>query len=68
MSFKEVTGRYNGPALEEEVLEFWREHNTFEKTLEHTSHTHLITYSHTHLILTPSLSISFSLYIYLSLF
>ena len=33
MSFKEVSGRYNGPALEEEVLAFWREHQTFEKTL-----------------------------------
>ena len=26
MAFKEVQGRYNGPVLEEEVLEFWREH------------------------------------------
>ena len=33
MSFKEVTGRYDGPALENEVLEFWREHDTFAKTL-----------------------------------
>ena len=33
LTFKEVTGRYNGPALENEVLEFWREHDTFEKTL-----------------------------------
>src|SRR5210317_1836043 len=33
LAFKEVTGRYNGPALENEVLEFWREHDTFEKTL-----------------------------------
>jgi len=33
LSFKEVSGRYNGPALEEEVLAFWREHQTFEKTL-----------------------------------
>ena len=36
MSFKEVTGRYNGPALEEEVLEFWREHDVFAKTIEAT--------------------------------
>jgi len=28
-----VTGRYDGPALENEVLEFWREHDTFAKTL-----------------------------------
>ena len=33
MAFKEVKGRYDGPALEEEVLDFWREHETFEKTL-----------------------------------
>jgi len=33
LSFKEVTGRYDGPALENEVLEFWREHDTFAKTL-----------------------------------
>jgi isoleucyl-tRNA synthetase len=31
--FKEVQGRYDGPALEKEVLAFWREHETFEKTL-----------------------------------
>ncbi len=36
MSFKEVQGRYNGPALETEVLEFWREHDVFAKTLEQT--------------------------------
>ena len=34
LGFKEVTGRYNGPALEKEVLEFGREHETFGKTLE----------------------------------
>ncbi|MCH7980265.1 MAG: class I tRNA ligase family protein, partial [Proteobacteria bacterium] len=34
MAFKEVAGRYNGPALEKEVLEFWREHDTFAKSLE----------------------------------
>ena len=33
MAFKEVTGRYDGPALENEVLAFWREHETFEKAL-----------------------------------
>ncbi|MDJ0908668.1 MAG: isoleucine--tRNA ligase [Woeseiaceae bacterium] len=36
MSFKEVAGRYDGPALESEVLEFWREHETFDKSLEQT--------------------------------
>ncbi|HNP37447.1 MAG TPA: isoleucine--tRNA ligase [Woeseiaceae bacterium] len=34
MTFKEVAGRYNGPALETEVLEFWREHDVFAKSLE----------------------------------
>ena len=33
MSFKEVSSRYDGPALEQEVLEFWREHNTFDQTV-----------------------------------
>jgi isoleucyl-tRNA synthetase len=37
MSFKEVSSRYNGPALEEEVLEFWREHRVFEQTLKQTA-------------------------------
>jgi len=33
LSFKEVSSRYDGPALEEEVLAFWREHDTFDKTV-----------------------------------
>ena len=33
MGFKEVTGRYDGPALEQDVLEFWREHDVFNETL-----------------------------------
>ena len=36
MSFKEISGRYDGPALETEVLEFWREHDVFQKTLDRT--------------------------------
>jgi isoleucyl-tRNA synthetase len=32
-TFREVQGRYDGPALETEVLAFWREHDTFAKTL-----------------------------------
>jgi isoleucyl-tRNA synthetase len=36
LAFKEVTGRYDGPALEKEVLEFWREHDVFAKTIEAT--------------------------------
>jgi len=34
--FDEVSGRYNGPDLEKKVLEFWREHDVFAKTLEAT--------------------------------
>jgi isoleucyl-tRNA synthetase len=34
MGFKEVAGRYDGPALEQEVLEFWRAQRTFAKTLQ----------------------------------
>ncbi len=33
MTFREVAGRYDGPALENEVLEFWREQDVFAKTL-----------------------------------
>jgi len=36
LAFKEVQGRYNGPALENEVLAFWREHETFDKALRQT--------------------------------
>ena len=34
--FKEVGGRYDGPTLEAEVLEFWREHDVFQQTLDQT--------------------------------
>jgi isoleucyl-tRNA synthetase len=33
LTFKEISSRYDGPALEQEVLAFWREHGTFEQTL-----------------------------------
>jgi isoleucyl-tRNA synthetase len=33
LAFKEVSGRYDGPAIEQEMLDWWREHDTFEKTL-----------------------------------
>ena len=36
MSFKEVQGRYDGPTLEKDVLEFWRKHDVFEKSLAQT--------------------------------
>ena len=34
LTFKEISGRYNGPVLEQEVLAFWRDHEIFAKTLE----------------------------------
>ncbi|MEL7449078.1 MAG: isoleucine--tRNA ligase [Pseudomonadota bacterium] len=36
MPFKEVAGRYDGPSVENEVLEFWRENETFDKSLQQT--------------------------------
>ncbi len=45
MSFKEVTGRYNGPALETEVLEFWREKNVFEESLKQSQGRPLFTFN-----------------------
>jgi len=36
LAFKAVTGRYDGPALESEVLEFWRDKDIFGKTLRQT--------------------------------
>ena len=45
MAFKEVAGRYDGPALETEVLEFWREHDTFAKSLEQTAGGPLFTFN-----------------------
>jgi isoleucyl-tRNA synthetase len=32
--FREVSGRYDGPALEREVLAFWRDNDIFRKTIE----------------------------------
>ena len=32
MNFDEVSGRYDGPRLEREVLAFWREHEIFERS------------------------------------
>ena len=36
MAFKEVSSRYNGPDVEEEVLAFWREHDVFGQTVDAT--------------------------------
>jgi isoleucyl-tRNA synthetase len=37
MAFEEVTGRYDGPALEKAVLELWREHDVFHAGLRATA-------------------------------
>jgi isoleucyl-tRNA synthetase len=43
--FKEVTGRYNGPRLESEILEYWRDNAVFERTLEMSEGRPLFTFS-----------------------
>ena len=37
MGFREVTSRYDGPALEQEVLRFWHEHDVFAQTLSQSA-------------------------------
>ena len=37
MGFKEIKGRYDGPSLEQEILEFWRKEDVFARTLEMSS-------------------------------
>ena len=36
MPFKEVPSRYDGPAIESDVLAFWREYDVFARSLEQT--------------------------------
>ena len=36
MKFNEVDTRYHGPQLEEEILEFWKENDVFNKTIDLT--------------------------------
>ena len=45
MAFSEVTSRYDGPELEREVLEYWREHDVFTQTLEISSGRPLFTFN-----------------------
>ncbi len=45
MSFDEVGGRYDGPALEQRVLAFWRDQNVFEKSLEQSEGRPLYTWN-----------------------
>ncbi len=45
MALKSVTGRYNGPDLEQGILDFWREHDIFERTLESSKGRPLFTFN-----------------------
>ncbi len=45
MSLKEVSGRYDGPALENSVLDFWREHDVFAETLRMSEGRPLFTFN-----------------------
>ena len=45
MKFNKINNRYNGPALEEEVLAFWDENAVFDRTLEQSSNRPLFTFN-----------------------
>ncbi|GIT54586.1 MAG: hypothetical protein Ct9H300mP16_17460 [Pseudomonadota bacterium] len=45
MSFKTISGRYDGPALEAEILEFWRENQVFDPTLAQSRDRPLFTFN-----------------------
>ncbi|MDH5308897.1 MAG: isoleucine--tRNA ligase [Gammaproteobacteria bacterium] len=45
MSFKEVSSRYDGPGLEQEVLGYWRDNRVFEATLEQSAGRPLFTFN-----------------------
>jgi len=45
MSLKEVSGRYDGPTLENDVLDFWRNHNVFAETLKMSEGRPLFTFN-----------------------
>ena len=45
MSMRSVTGRYNGPELEQQILEFWRDQNVFKQTLEMSEGRPLFTFN-----------------------
>ena len=45
MSFKEVGGRYDGPGLEQQVLDFWRAEDVFEKSLQQSAGRPLYTWN-----------------------
>ena len=45
MKFNKINNRYNGPALEEEVLAFWDDNAVFERTLEQSNNRPLFTFN-----------------------
>ena len=45
MALKEVANRYDGPALEQEVLAFWESNDVFAKTLEQSTGRPLFTFN-----------------------
>ena len=45
MSFTKVDTRYDGPALEQGILEFWRDQTVFEKSLQHSAGKPLFTFN-----------------------
>ena len=45
MSFREVTGRYDGPAIEQDVLDFWRTNDVFEASLRMSEGRPLFTFN-----------------------
>ena len=45
MVFKRASSRYDGPTLEADVLDFWRENQVFEKTLANSEGRPLFTFN-----------------------
>ncbi len=45
MSFEEVGGRYDGPALEQRVLAFWRDQQVFDKSMQQSQGRPLYTWN-----------------------
>ena len=45
MSFSKVNSRYDGPALEKHILDFWRTENVFARTLEQSADRPLFTFN-----------------------
>lgn len=45
MTFKEVKGRYNGPELEQAILDYWRDNDVFAKSLQQTEDGPLFTFN-----------------------